>query len=155
EDGACHGYGTARPPPPASPGAASVRVQPGPPALPPWCYYGAAGAGRIRAVDGSPHRDGGSSPPDGLGACEGTPYPSPTGGHAMSKSPLTRSGRRLTGALALVLVVLAALAPWGGGALAQSRQETLIIARNIDDYVTNDPSRTYEYTSQMLDQSAY
>src|SRR5262245_33322343 len=41
------------------------------------------------------------------------------------------------------------------GAQAQSRQETLIIVRDIDDYITNDPSRTYEYTSQMLDQSAY
>ena len=43
----------------------------------------------------------------------------------------------------------------GGPAQAQSRQETLIIARNIDDYVTNDVHRTYEYTSQILDTAAY
>src|SRR4030095_13332622 len=30
-----------------------------------------------------------------------------------------------------------------------------IIARNIDDYVTNDVHRTYEYTSQILDTAAY
>jgi peptide/nickel transport system substrate-binding protein len=42
-----------------------------------------------------------------------------------------------------------------GSAQAQSRQDTLIIVRDIDDYVTNDPSRTYEYTAQMLDQSSY
>jgi peptide/nickel transport system substrate-binding protein len=57
--------------------------------------------------------------------------------------------------LIAALAILAALGAWGHGVQAQSRQETLIIARNIDDYVTNDPSRTYEYTSQMLDQSAY
>jgi peptide/nickel transport system substrate-binding protein len=62
--------------------------------------------------------------------------------------------RRLT-MLALVLAALAGLGAWGDGVQAQSRQETLIIARNIDDYVTNDPGRTYEYTSQMLDQSSY
>src|SRR5262245_12245585 len=73
----------------------------------------------------------------------------------MPNSPLTRSRRMLLGPLALVLAILTALALWSGSAPAQSRQETLIIARNIDDYVTNDPSRTYEYTSQMLDQSAY
>ncbi|MGH7319284.1 MAG: ABC transporter substrate-binding protein [Candidatus Rokuibacteriota bacterium] len=59
---------------------------------------------------------------------------------------------RLTGA-ALALLIVAGL--WALPVQGQSRQETLIIARNIDDYVTNDPSRTYEYTSQMLDQSAY
>ncbi len=59
---------------------------------------------------------------------------------------------RLTGA---VLALLAVAGLWALPAQAQSRQETLIVARNIDDYVTNDPSRTYEYTSQMLDQSAY
>ncbi len=73
----------------------------------------------------------------------------------MPKFPLTRSRRRLVGPLALALAVLGALSLWGGSAQAQSRQETLIIVRDIDDYVTNDPSRTYEYTSQMLDQSAY
>ncbi len=45
--------------------------------------------------------------------------------------------------------------PLGGPAQAQSRQDTLIIARNIDDYVTNDVHRTYEYTSQILDTAAY
>jgi peptide/nickel transport system substrate-binding protein len=53
----------------------------------------------------------------------------------------------------LAVLLLAGLV--GPAAQGQSRQETLIIARNINDYVTNDPSRTYEYTSQMLDQSAY
>jgi peptide/nickel transport system substrate-binding protein len=60
--------------------------------------------------------------------------------------------------LAIALATLAALLVGGlvgPAAHGQSRQETLIIARNIDDYVTNDPSRTYEYTSQMLDQSSY
>jgi peptide/nickel transport system substrate-binding protein len=51
--------------------------------------------------------------------------------------------------LGAVLLVSAGLAQ------AQSRQETLIIARNIDDYVTNDVHRTYEYTSQILDTAAY
>ena len=60
--------------------------------------------------------------------------------------------RKLTiGALAVVAVLLGA----GGPAESQSRQETLIIARNIDDYVTNDVHRTYEYTSQILDTAAY
>jgi peptide/nickel transport system substrate-binding protein len=54
-------------------------------------------------------------------------------------------------ALGLAAVLLVAAGP----ALAQSRQETLIIARNIDDYVTNDVHRTYEYTSQILDTAAY
>jgi peptide/nickel transport system substrate-binding protein len=70
--------------------------------------------------------------------------------------PLYRILRRRPGRVALALLATLVLA--GGLAApagAQSRQETLIIARNIDDYVTNDPSRTYEYTSQMLDQSAY
>jgi peptide/nickel transport system substrate-binding protein len=74
---------------------------------------------------------------------------------SMPKFPLTRSRMRLVGLTAVVLVLLGGLGLWGGSAQGQSRQETLIIARNIDDYVTNDPSRTYEYTSQMLDQSAY
>jgi peptide/nickel transport system substrate-binding protein len=54
-------------------------------------------------------------------------------------------------ALALVGAVLVG----GGPAVAQSRQETLVIARNIDDYVTNDVHRTYEYTSQIIDTAAY
>ena len=53
-------------------------------------------------------------------------------------------------------LVLALVAGWGGSpAQAQSRQETLVIARNIDDYITNDVHRTYEYTSQILDHVAY
>lgn len=55
----------------------------------------------------------------------------------------------------LILAVVLAAGLWGTSVQGQTRQETLIIARNIDDYVTNDPSRTYEYTSQMLDQSSY
>ncbi len=54
-----------------------------------------------------------------------------------------------------VLAVAAIALVTGGPAQAQSRQETLIIARNIDDYVTNDVHRTYEYTSQILDTAAY
>jgi peptide/nickel transport system substrate-binding protein len=54
-------------------------------------------------------------------------------------------------ALAVTAIVLMS----GGLAQAQSRQETLIIARNIDDYVTNDVHKTYEYTSQILDTAAY
>ncbi len=68
---------------------------------------------------------------------------------------LVRSRPRLLILAASALVALTGIVLWGGSAQAQSRQETLIVARNIDDYVTNDPSRTYEYTSQMLDQSAY
>src|SRR5262245_10819740 len=56
----------------------------------------------------------------------------------------------------VVGLVLAFVAEGGGSPVqAQSRQETLIIARNIDDYVTNDVHRTYEYTSQILDHVAY
>jgi peptide/nickel transport system substrate-binding protein len=55
-------------------------------------------------------------------------------------------------ALAAVPALLAGLP---GPAGAQSRQETLIIARNIDDYVTNDVHRTYEYTSNIIDHAAY
>jgi len=62
---------------------------------------------------------------------------------------------RFAGLTGWVLVILAGAGLFAGTAQAQSRQEILIIARNIDDYVTNDPSRTYEYTSQMLDQSTY
>jgi peptide/nickel transport system substrate-binding protein len=53
------------------------------------------------------------------------------------------------------LSVAAVLLAAGGPAQAQSRQDTLIIARNIDDYVTNDVHRTYEYVSQILDTAAY
>jgi peptide/nickel transport system substrate-binding protein len=50
---------------------------------------------------------------------------------------------------------LAVTGLWSIPGQSQSRAETLIILRNIDDYVTNDPGRQYEYTSQMLDQSSY
>jgi len=63
--------------------------------------------------------------------------------------------RRILALTVLAAAVLLVTGPGSPAAQAQSRQETLIIARNINDYVTNDPSRTYEYTSQMLDQSAY
>jgi peptide/nickel transport system substrate-binding protein len=62
----------------------------------------------------------------------------------------------------LLAVLLLGLVLIGTGLLgddapaqAQSRQETLVIARNIDDYVTNDVHRTYEYVSQILDIAAY
>src|SRR5262245_52726655 len=59
-------------------------------------------------------------------------------------------------AMIAVGLVLALVAGWGAGpASAQSRQETLVIARNIDDYVTNDVHRTYEYSSQIIDHVAY
>jgi peptide/nickel transport system substrate-binding protein len=60
---------------------------------------------------------------------------------------------RCLGALALALAAVVLVA--GGPAQAQSRQETLIIARNIDDYVTNDVHRTYEYSSNIIDHVAY
>jgi len=62
---------------------------------------------------------------------------------------------RLVAAVALALATVVLLLGVSGPAQAQSRQETLIIARNIDDYVTNDVHRTYEYTSQILDTAAY
>jgi peptide/nickel transport system substrate-binding protein len=55
----------------------------------------------------------------------------------------------------LALAVLVSAGLWVGTAQGQSRQETLIIARNIDDVVTNDPSRTFEWTSQIVDHVAY
>jgi peptide/nickel transport system substrate-binding protein len=56
---------------------------------------------------------------------------------------------------ALLLPALAAAGMWNAPVQGQGREQTLIIVRNIDDYVTNDPSRQYEYTSQMLDESSY
>ncbi len=65
-------------------------------------------------------------------------------------------GARTLGLTAVaVLAVLAVVALGGGDARGQSRQETLIIARNIDDMVTNDPGRTFEWTSQILTHAAY
>ncbi|HEY7138674.1 MAG TPA: ABC transporter substrate-binding protein [Methylomirabilota bacterium] len=66
---------------------------------------------------------------------------------------VTRNVLRLLAIVALGLAAVLLLV--GGPAQAQSRQETLIIARNIDDYVTNDVHKTYEYTSQILDTAAY
>ncbi len=75
----------------------------------------------------------------------------------MRQSYSCRSGRSRLFALSatVAIVVLGATGLWNTSAQSQSRQETLIIVRNIDDYVTNDPGRQYEYTSQMLDQSSY
>jgi peptide/nickel transport system substrate-binding protein len=55
----------------------------------------------------------------------------------------------------LILPTLAATSFWSTPVQGQGRTETLIIVRNMDDYVTNDPNRQYEYTAQMFDQSAY
>ncbi len=67
-----------------------------------------------------------------------------------------RAKRNVMRLLAITALSLAAvLLAVGGSAQAQSRQETLIIARNIDDYVTNDVHKTYEYTSNILDTAAY
>jgi ABC-type transport system substrate-binding protein len=58
--------------------------------------------------------------------------------------------------LALVGLVLAAVVLGGGGPVqAQSRQETLVLASSISDYITNDPSRTFEFTSQIIDRATY
>ena len=43
----------------------------------------------------------------------------------------------------------------GTSTQAQTRQETLILASSIADYITNDPSRTFEFTSQIIDRAAY
>jgi peptide/nickel transport system substrate-binding protein len=61
----------------------------------------------------------------------------------------------MRGLVVAVLALAAVLLAVSGPAQAQSRQETLIIARNIDDYVTNDVHKTYEYVSQILDTAAY
>jgi peptide/nickel transport system substrate-binding protein len=57
--------------------------------------------------------------------------------------------------VALVVPALLALGLWNAPARGQGRSQTLIVVRNIDDYVTNDPSRQYEYSAQMWDQSSY
>jgi peptide/nickel transport system substrate-binding protein len=66
-----------------------------------------------------------------------------------------RRSRRFRGVLILMGSVALFLGGLGQTARAQSRQETLIIARNIDDYTTNDPGRQYEFTGQMTNQSVY
>ncbi|MGH7265914.1 MAG: ABC transporter substrate-binding protein [Candidatus Rokuibacteriota bacterium] len=55
----------------------------------------------------------------------------------------------------LVFAVFAVAALWPGTVRGQSREETLVIARDIDDVVTNDPSRTFEWTSQIPTHAAY
>jgi peptide/nickel transport system substrate-binding protein len=57
-------------------------------------------------------------------------------------------------AIAVVAAAAVGLAS-GGPAQAQARQETLILASSISDYITNDPSRTFEFTSQIIDRAAY
>jgi peptide/nickel transport system substrate-binding protein len=57
--------------------------------------------------------------------------------------------------LAVVAGLTLAVSALGTPAFGQSRQETLVIARNIDDYNTNDPARQYEFTGQMTNQSVY
>ncbi len=71
-----------------------------------------------------------------------------------SRSYLPRRAQLFVLAL-LILPTLAATSLWNTPVQGQVRAETLIIVRNIDDYVTNDPNRQYEYSSQMLDQSSY
>ena len=56
---------------------------------------------------------------------------------------------------ALLLAVLGATVFGCGEVAAQSRQETLILVRSMSDYITNDPSRTFEFTSQIIDRAAY
>ena len=55
----------------------------------------------------------------------------------------------------LAPMILLATGLWAPSVQGQTRQETLIIVRSIDDYVTNDVHRTYEYTSQIIDTAAY
>ncbi len=71
-----------------------------------------------------------------------------------SRSRFSRRARLFAISI-LILPILAATGFWNTPVQGQGRAETLIIVRNIDDYVTNDPSRQYEYTAQMLDQSSY
>ena len=68
---------------------------------------------------------------------------------------MIRRSRRFHAVLILMASVALLLGGLGQTARAQSRQETLIIARNIDDYTTNDPGRQYEFTGQMTNQSVY
>jgi peptide/nickel transport system substrate-binding protein len=72
----------------------------------------------------------------------------------MRKQPTVRMIRSSVAVAAAMLAALL-LADPSATARAQSRAETLVIARNIDDYVTNDVHRTYEFTSQILDNAAY
>jgi peptide/nickel transport system substrate-binding protein len=69
-----------------------------------------------------------------------------------SFTPMT-PGRRRLGILLLAVLAVATLGT--GDTAAQTRQETLILARTMSDYITNDPSRTFEFTSQIIDKAAY
>jgi peptide/nickel transport system substrate-binding protein len=55
----------------------------------------------------------------------------------------------------LIVPTLLAVGLWNAPARGQGRSETLIVVRDISDYVTNDPNRQYEYSAQMWDQSSY
>jgi peptide/nickel transport system substrate-binding protein len=71
-----------------------------------------------------------------------------------SRSHLPRRRLRLA-LVGLIVPALLAIGLWNAPARGQGRSETLIVVRNIDDWVTNDPSRQYEYSAQMWDQSSY
>jgi peptide/nickel transport system substrate-binding protein len=73
----------------------------------------------------------------------------------MRQPPFARFHRpfRTPAALVFALVAVVAAAPDPVG--AQGREDTLVIARDIDDVVTNDPSRTFEWTSQIPTHAAY
>jgi len=70
------------------------------------------------------------------------------------RSHLPRGRLRLA-FVALGVPALLAMGFCNTPARGQGRAQTLIVVRNIDDYVTNDPSRQYEYSAQMWDQSSY
>lgn len=72
----------------------------------------------------------------------------------MGQTGLRRRGTPWAGG-AFLLAVLGATAFGGGEVAAQSRSETLILVRSMSDYITNDPSRTFEFTSQIIDRAAY
>src|SRR4029077_12034248 len=135
------GGGGARRPPEA--GGALVRV----PAVRPLRHGGAHPVpGPARGIRGGGphpghrrsdrHRDAGGTPELVRSGRRLSPQPSPGGGRAMR---VTRTSLRSLAVAALALA--AVLLTVGRPAQAQSRQETLIIARNIDDYVTNDVHR--------------
>ena len=68
---------------------------------------------------------------------------------------MIRRAPRSSAVLLMLAGVLLLLGDLGRPVHGQTRQETLIIARNIDDYTTNDPGRQYEFTGQMTNQSVY
>jgi peptide/nickel transport system substrate-binding protein len=72
----------------------------------------------------------------------------------MGQTRARRHGRRWAWG-GLLIAVLGATAFGGDEVAAQSRQETLILVRSMSDYITNDPSRTFEFTSQIIDRAAY